>query len=617
MISRLTLSRDFGELGSYLEFGRHHVDPAERVAWMKFRNLPTERMDVAVRLMGAAASISRRTQQPVLHLSISFAPGDPVDEELMWRVMLTTMADLDLEEHQAVIVAHLDTVHPHVHAMINRVHPETRRAWRGSWSMLRAEASLRRQEQELGLRVVPGWLAPVPGEPGLKPKPRLARGTGDFLREVQERAVPVLERAQSWSEVERGLADFGLSVRVNGRGMSVTDGRQEVKASEIGRGFSRFHLEKRFGRYSDYRLRVEVANRTVRGDKIESAVERGTEALLPAYQEPEAPSAAPAPSTDGEPLTATQLSLVLPEPPAAAGPPRAAEPLGTQQLTFALEPAVTPAPRQPLTRIDSASTGRDVVGPEPEPAVQPPLVPERPVTSPWRRIPPELRRISELIQEVKAWHRTLEAAYDARSAIDPIAADLKRLEGLERTALDDEQRLRLALRNVYLDPWEAITELTRFGLKNSLAATKYALTETPEKFSRLRGPRVWYTWGPGRKHVESVFIPLENALRSAPDRPTKPELEAARAHLREAVENHRSAREAHDAFRGPTLCEREAADLLRPVLRELSAEEIAELLATLLPPEDREGAKLVERIINLAISLNYMLSRSSPRRGRE
>ena len=238
---------------------------------MEFRNLPTARLDVAVRLMEGAASRSKATRKPVLHLSISFAPGDPVDAELMRRVMLRTLADQGLAEHQAVIAAHHDTENPHVHAMVNRVHPETGRAWKGSWSRVRAEASLRRQELELGLRVVPGWLAPVPGQPELRPRPRLARGSSEFLREVQERATPVCERARSWSELERGLADLGLSVRVNGRGLSITDGRQEVKASEVGRAYSRQQLEKRLGRYSDYSARVAVASGTLRQAPVDPA----------------------------------------------------------------------------------------------------------------------------------------------------------------------------------------------------------------------------------------------------------------------------------------------------------------------------------------------------------
>ena len=36
-----------------------------------------------------------------------------------------TLDVLKMEEHQALIVCHNDTAHPHVHVIVNRVHPET------------------------------------------------------------------------------------------------------------------------------------------------------------------------------------------------------------------------------------------------------------------------------------------------------------------------------------------------------------------------------------------------------------------------------------------------------------------------------------------------------------
>lgn len=261
MIANQTLGRGFVGLGSYLLTGRDRVDPSQRVGWIEHRNLPTKHLDVAIRIMAGTASLSY-TKRPVFHLFISFAPGDPVDAALMKRVMVRTLSDLGLGEHQAVMVAHIDTDDAHVHAMVNRVHPETGVAWKGSWSRLRVEASLRQQELEEGLQVVPGWLAPVPGHPELRPRPRLAHGDEEFLSEVKDRAGPMLERARtrSWADVEAGLAELGLSVRVNGRGMSITDGRREVKASKVGRQFSRGNLEKSLGRYSDYSARVAVAS---------------------------------------------------------------------------------------------------------------------------------------------------------------------------------------------------------------------------------------------------------------------------------------------------------------------------------------------------------------------
>ena len=650
MIGRLTLRESFEDLGDYLLTGKDRVDPADRVSWMEFRNLPTARMDVAALLMAGTASISTRTRQPALHLSISFALGDPVDKELMLRVMLTTIADQGLEEHQAAIVAHHDTENPHVHAMINRVHPETGRAWKGSWSKVRVEASLRRQEKELGLRIVPGWLAPVPGEPERRPQPRLVRGSGDFLRDVQERATPVLERAQSWSEVERGLADFGLSVRVNGRGMSVTDGRREVKVSEIGRAFSRHHMEKRLGRFSDYRARVAVANRTAQLAGAEAPTERSHVAP------PAAPAADTLPletSTSAEVPALAQLSLAFterPPPTVALSPPvvepPTAEPPGSPQLMLGFEeaalraspghraepPAITRTEVTPVERVrpiqlpyppiepaaprEQAGADPGLVSPpasepteSPAPAKQT-LVTERPGASSGKEIPPWLGRVRELIRESLDCNQAITAAYDARAAEDAPAQELERLKELEQTALADGKRLQEALGFVYLDSSNAALELTQFGRANGWMTTQYALMRSPWRFGNLRGMRFWYTMGPGRKYVENVLAPLESALRSEGERPTQADLEAARANLSNAVKIHGAARDALLTFRAPQTCEKGAARLLQPRLGEFSAAEIAQRLAELLPPEDREAAKLVKHIVNLAISLNQMLSRN-------
>src|SRR5690606_14584799 len=74
----------------------------------------------------------------------------------MVRVADRLLAELGLQEHQVLIVAHGDTRHRHVHLMVNRVHPDTLRAWDDRHDYARIERSLRVQERELGLREVPG-----------------------------------------------------------------------------------------------------------------------------------------------------------------------------------------------------------------------------------------------------------------------------------------------------------------------------------------------------------------------------------------------------------------------------------------------------------------------------
>jgi hypothetical protein len=257
--------RGFKGLALYLEHGHPGAEVRpDRVAWIETRNLPTNNLHAAARIMAATARDSDSVQPPLYHFTISFDPHDPVDEAIMRQVAHRTLREVGLNEHQAVIVAHRDRAHWHLHIMVNRVHPETLKVWNNWFDYGRIERSLRKQEEELGLRMVPGKHSRVPEHaPQRTPAPRRIRGNAEFLARVQAQARPHLLGARSWDEVERGLGEYGLSVQFKHGGMVVTDGTYEVKASEIDRAASRKHLEHRLGPLGDHRARQAVAARTL------------------------------------------------------------------------------------------------------------------------------------------------------------------------------------------------------------------------------------------------------------------------------------------------------------------------------------------------------------------
>jgi hypothetical protein len=108
--------------------------------------------------------------------------------------------------------------------------------------------------------VIAGPEHPVaPGAERSDSAPAPVREYASFL-EVRSQANPALRLSESWAELEHDLAEFGLFLRVKGGGFVVTDGQREVKASEVGREFSRFYLEKRLGRYPDPSMPVAEAD---------------------------------------------------------------------------------------------------------------------------------------------------------------------------------------------------------------------------------------------------------------------------------------------------------------------------------------------------------------------
>jgi Relaxase/Mobilisation nuclease domain len=160
VIAMSSSARSFGALARYLATGRSGDHP-ERVAWSTSRNLPTDDPELAGKIMRATAAQNVRAQQPVYHLALSFDPKDAVDRVAMERVADRVLAALDLQRHQVLIVSHRDREHPHVHLLINRVHPDTGLVWNRWQDRAVVQQVLRDEERALGLRIVPGRLASV------------------------------------------------------------------------------------------------------------------------------------------------------------------------------------------------------------------------------------------------------------------------------------------------------------------------------------------------------------------------------------------------------------------------------------------------------------------------
>src|SRR5881296_1692310 len=155
MIGVSSSNKSFRVLARYLSEGRTGEEQ-NRVAWVASRNLPTEDPELAARIMRATAAQNVRVKEPVYHVALSFDPGDVVDRAAMERVADRVVETLGLQEHQVLIVAHADRDHPHVHLLINRVHPETGKVWSRWQDYPAIQRVLREEEEALGLRRVPG-----------------------------------------------------------------------------------------------------------------------------------------------------------------------------------------------------------------------------------------------------------------------------------------------------------------------------------------------------------------------------------------------------------------------------------------------------------------------------
>lgn len=271
MIANVTRGSTFGALSSYLLQGRGHEREREgglqdyllgeagsrdRVAWTSVRNLPVQDPELASAAMTATARQNDRVEKPVYHLSLSVAQNEELSREQWEQVADRVLDELGLREHQVLIVAHNDTAHHHVHLMVNRVHPDTLKAWDNSHDYHRIEKILRHLERDMELRRVPGHHYRLKGqerperegqETGGERMQRTRTGSPSWADEVRFKTYATLRGATSWRELEQGLAEHGLRLQRRGGGLVVTDGEHRVKASRLYRRASYRWLEARFG----------------------------------------------------------------------------------------------------------------------------------------------------------------------------------------------------------------------------------------------------------------------------------------------------------------------------------------------------------------------------------
>ena len=112
---------------------------SERVDWTYTHNLPTDDPKRAVKLMiftaqnadnlkreaGIKTTGRKSKHGPVYTYSLAWHEEQQPDKDHMIKSALETLQILKLDEHECVIVSHNDTPHPHIHCMVNLVHPET------------------------------------------------------------------------------------------------------------------------------------------------------------------------------------------------------------------------------------------------------------------------------------------------------------------------------------------------------------------------------------------------------------------------------------------------------------------------------------------------------------
>jgi hypothetical protein len=117
------------------------ADTDERVAFTHTLNLHTDDPEKALKVMAWTAehqndlkrsagvpATGRKLEKSVYTYSLSWAPDEVITKEEMIAAAKDSLKALKMDDREVLLVAHTDTGCQHIHAIVNRVHPENGKA---------------------------------------------------------------------------------------------------------------------------------------------------------------------------------------------------------------------------------------------------------------------------------------------------------------------------------------------------------------------------------------------------------------------------------------------------------------------------------------------------------
>jgi hypothetical protein len=121
----------------------HPLSAVDEMLWTA-RDAELLKQEAGIRAGG------RSSENAVKHVSLNWSPEETPTREHMIESAEGFLKHMKWEDHQALLVAHDDKEHAHVHMMLNTIHPETGLHLDDSFERRRAQAWALGYERENG-----------------------------------------------------------------------------------------------------------------------------------------------------------------------------------------------------------------------------------------------------------------------------------------------------------------------------------------------------------------------------------------------------------------------------------------------------------------------------------
>ena len=227
MVPKLFRSgKSFKKLALYLLHDAGKAETSQRLRWTHTLNLASDDPGLAVDEMlwtyrgadwlkqqaGVGAG-GRPLKHHVRHFSLNWHPSESPSRAQMIEAVESFVKHMGWDGHQAIVFNHNDKQHPHVHVMLNAVHPETGRALNAGFEWRRAQAWALAYEREHGLIYCEERLKPIEER---QPSPtreiwqRMKAGDRETIRAEFERVSQDFDYFKRHDPAERQTREWRL-----------------------------------------------------------------------------------------------------------------------------------------------------------------------------------------------------------------------------------------------------------------------------------------------------------------------------------------------------------------------------------------------------------------------
>jgi hypothetical protein len=277
-IARTSGKDSFGRLGCYVLDLKSPTDPkaferlaayvvdrsghqnGERVIGARITNCEFgDDLEDAIReIEGVQARNHRSRMDRSYHLVVSFPHGERPSAAQLRDIEDHLVAAIGLGEHQRISAVHDDTDNLHIHVAINKIHPESYRAFEPHFDKRKLMAACRELELRHGLTQDNHGLGdkregPRRSDQADKMAVHSGRESLGAWIEAQARdqLIEAATTAPTWLAFHDRLHDLGLALKPRGAGFVIgaLGSDAHVKASSVHRSLSLKMLTDRLGDY--------------------------------------------------------------------------------------------------------------------------------------------------------------------------------------------------------------------------------------------------------------------------------------------------------------------------------------------------------------------------------